>query len=67
MVELENTFYNVSDDMDVVEVCAVIRMACDCYDSCDCLLTFPLNVSLTVKGIVIVFILATLSYKLKYI
>ena len=37
--------------MDEVEVCAVIRMACDCYDSCDCPITFSLNVTLTVKGI----------------
>ena len=62
-MELENTFYNVSDDVDEVEVCAVIRMACDCYDSCDCPITFSFNVTLTVKGIhtVIVFILATVS------
>ena len=50
MVKLENTFYNVNDDMDEVEVCAVIKMACNCY-SCGCPITFSINVTLTVKGI----------------
>ena len=52
-MELEETFYHVSSDMDEVEVCVVMKMDCDCVDNCHCPLTFAFNLTLTVTGRVI--------------
>lgn len=52
-MELEETFYHVSSDMDDVEVCVVMRMDCDCVDNCRCPLIFAFDLTLTVTGRVI--------------
>ena len=49
-MDLEKTLYHVTNDMDEVEVCAVMNMSCDCVDNCHCPLSFPFKLTLTMTG-----------------
>ena len=44
VVGLEKTFYNVSEDVGVVEVCAIVYMP-----TIDCPIAFPFDVSLSTR------------------
>ena len=45
VVGLERTFYNVSEDVGVVEVCAIV------YNSSnECVIQFPFNVNISTTG-----------------
>ena len=45
VVGLEKTFYNITEDADVVEVCAIVYSP-----TIDCPIAFPFNVSLSTEG-----------------